>query len=59
MVFLVSPAFAFEKREWLNTLIRLVFVTSFVHWMTQFPEREEEKIFEALADEKKARMDDR
>lgn len=42
-----------------NTLPRLVFVTSFVHWMTQFPEREEEKIFEALADEKKARMDDR
>ena len=34
-------------------------MTSFVHWMTQFPEREEEKIFEALADEKKARMDDR
>ncbi|KAL9133436.1 MAG: hypothetical protein Q9175_005388 [Cornicularia normoerica] len=42
-----------------NTLPRLVFVTSFVHWMTKFPEREEEKIFEALADEKKARMDDR
>lgn len=42
-----------------NTLPRLVFVTSFVHWMTQFPEREEERIFEALADEKKARMDDR
>lgn len=42
-----------------NTLPRLVFVTSFVHWMTQFPEREEENIFEALADEKKARMDDR
>lgn len=42
-----------------NILPRLVFVTSFVHWMTQFPEREEENIFEALADEKKARMDDR
>lgn len=40
-------------------LISLVFVTSFVHWMTQLPEREEENIFEALADEKKARMDDR
>lgn len=42
-----------------NTLPRLVFVTSFVHFMTQFPEREEERIFEALADEKKSNMADR
>ena len=41
------------------TLNSLVFVTSFVHWMTQFPERQEEKFFEALADEQKSRMDDR
>ena len=39
-----------------NTVPRIVFVTSFVHWMTAFPEREEDRIFEALADEKKARM---
>ncbi|CAD6592413.1 MAG: hypothetical protein ASARMPREDX12_006073 [Alectoria sarmentosa] len=30
-----------------------------VQYAATFPEREEEKIFEALADEKKARMDDR
>ena len=42
-----------------NTLPRLVFTTSFVHWLTQFPERKEENIFAALADPKKARMDDR
>ena len=39
-----------------NTTPRIVFTTSFVHWMTQFPERQEERIFDALADEKKARM---
>lgn len=42
-----------------NTLPRLVFTTSFVHWLAKFPERNEGKIFEALADPKKARMDDR
>ena len=41
------------------SLSSIVFVTSFVHFLTQFPEREEENIFEALADENKARMDDR
>ena len=39
-----------------DTTPRIVFTTSFVHWMTQFPERQEERIFDALADEKKARM---
>ena len=42
-----------------NTTPRLVFVTSFVHWLTKFPEQEEKKIFEAMADKKKARMDSR
>ena len=42
-----------------NTLPRLVFTTSFVHWLTKFPERKEDKIFAALADPKKARMGDR
>ena len=40
-----------------NTLPHLVFTTSFVHWLTKFPERKEDKIFEALADPRKARMD--
>jgi len=39
-----------------DTVPRLVFVTSFVHWLTKFEERKEEKIFEALADERKANM---
>lgn len=39
-----------------NTVARLVFVTSFVHWLTKFEERKEEKILETLADEKKANM---
>ena len=39
-----------------NTIPRVVFVTSFVHWLTQFPEQKEERIFEALADKNKARM---
>ncbi|KAK4690249.1 hypothetical protein P7C71_g6495, partial [Lecanoromycetidae sp. Uapishka_2] len=42
-----------------GTLPRLVFVGSFVHWMTSFPERNEDHVFEALADEKKANMADR
>lgn len=42
-----------------NTLPRLVFIGSFVHWMTAFPERTEDNIFETLADERKANMDDR
>ena len=37
----------------------LVFVTSFVHFMTKFPERKEEHIFDALSDPKKANMEDR
>jgi len=42
-----------------NTLPKLVFTTSFVHIDTKFPEQEYDPIFEALADEKKARMSDR
>lgn len=37
----------------------LTFTGSFVHLMTAFPERKSENIFEALADEKTARMPDR
>lgn len=39
-----------------GTVPRLVFVTSFVHWMTRFEERREERIFDALADKEKANM---
>ena len=42
-----------------EALARLVFVTSFVHIMTKFPERREEHIFDALSDPKKANMEDR
>ena len=42
-----------------KALPRLVFVGSFVHWMTKFPQRNEANTFEALADEKKAMMGDR
>lgn len=42
-----------------NTLPRIVFVTSFVHWFTQFQEQKEENIFEALADQSKANMANR
>lgn len=37
----------------------LTFTGSFVHLLTDFPERKNENIFEALADEKTARMSDR
>ncbi|KAK2609684.1 hypothetical protein N8I77_003174 [Diaporthe amygdali] len=37
----------------------LTFTGSFVHYMTDFPERNRESIFQELADEKKARMPDR
>lgn len=37
----------------------LTFTGSFVHLMTAFPEKKSENIFEALADEKTARMPDR
>ena len=39
-----------------DTMSRLVFVTSFVHWLTKFEEQKEERIFEALADEQKSHM---
>ena len=39
-----------------NTVPRIVFVTSFVHWLTKFQEQKEERIFEALADKNKANM---
>jgi len=42
-----------------NTLPRIVFVTSFVHWFTQFQEQKEKNIFEALADQSKANMANR
>lgn len=42
-----------------NTLPRIVFVTSFVHWFTQFQEQKEENMFEALADQSKANMANR
>ncbi|KAL8787906.1 MAG: hypothetical protein Q9213_001933 [Squamulea squamosa] len=42
-----------------NTLPRLVFVESFVHHMTAFPERKAEKIFEEFKVQERARMDDR
>ncbi|KAL8928114.1 MAG: hypothetical protein Q9172_001024 [Xanthocarpia lactea] len=42
-----------------NTLPRLVFVESFVHHMTTFPERKAESIFEEFKVKERARMDDR
>lgn len=42
-----------------NTTAKVVFTSSFVHAMTKFPEQNEEHIFEALADEKKADMSSR
>ena len=42
-----------------ETRPKLVFTTSFVHAMTQFAERKEENLFEALADQKKADMSTR
>lgn len=42
-----------------DTKPRLVFVTSFVQWLTKFEERKEERIFDALADKSKANMANR
>ena len=42
-----------------NSLPRLVFVESFVHRMTTFPERKVERIFEEFKVKERARMDDR
>ena len=42
-----------------RTIPHVVFVTSFVHWLTQFQEQKEERIFEALADKNKANMANR
>ena len=42
-----------------NTTTKIVFVASFVHWMTKFEEQNEERIFDALADKRKANMADR
>lgn len=39
-----------------DTVPKLVFVTSFVHWLTKFEEQKEERIFDALADKSKANM---
>lgn len=43
----------------LNVLPRLVFVASFVHFLTQFPEQKADNIFETLNDQKTANMADR
>ena len=45
-----------ETAKKFKTTPKLVFTTSFVHGMTKFPQQDEEKIFEALADESKADM---
>jgi NAD(P)-dependent dehydrogenase (short-subunit alcohol dehydrogenase family) len=37
----------------------VVFTGSFMHWVTGFPEREAERVFEELRDEGRARMADR
>lgn len=42
-----------------NVLPRLVIVASFVHFLTNFPERKADNIFDTLADQKKANMQDR
>ena len=42
-----------------NTTPKLVFTASFVHWLTKFNEKKEDRIFDALADERKADMRDR
>jgi hypothetical protein len=42
-----------------NKEVVLTFVGSFVHWFTAFPERKAENILMELADQKKARMEDR
>ncbi len=42
-----------------NTTPKLVFTSSFVHWMTKFNERKEERIFDALADPKAKVTNDR
>lgn len=42
-----------------NTTPKLVFTASFVHWMTKFNERKEERIFDALADPKAKVTNDR
>ncbi|KAI9778379.1 MAG: hypothetical protein M1835_004957 [Candelina submexicana] len=42
-----------------NTLPRLTFVASFVHYMTEFPERHADNIFDLVADKDKANMADR
>ena len=48
-----------ETSKRFNTTPKMVFTTSFVHSMTIFPEQKEQHIFEALADEKKADMEQR
>ena len=45
-----------ETAKKFKTTPKLVFTTSFVHGMTKFPQQDEERIFDALADENKADM---
>lgn len=42
-----------------NSTSKIVFTTSFTHWMTKFEEQKEKRIFDALADKEKANMADR
>ena len=48
-----------ETASGFNIKPHLVIVSSEVHFWTQFPQRNEPKILEALADKEKADMDDR
>lgn len=48
-----------ETAERFHVQPRLVFVESFVHYNTSFPERKAERIFEELRGREKARMNDR
>ncbi len=48
-----------QTKERFNTLPRLTVVASFVHYLTEFPERHAEDIFGLLAEKEKANMGDR
>ncbi len=49
----------YESAKRFNIIPHLVIVSSEVHFWTTFPQRNESKILEALADESKADMIDR
>ncbi|RYP71039.1 hypothetical protein DL770_008178 [Monosporascus sp. CRB-9-2] len=48
-----------ETSQRLDKTVVLTFTGSFVHWLTNLPERKEERILEACAIKEKARMRDR